>query len=185
MVKKIRITVLFPAVLCFVLSGLGNVIKDRPIPEAKGIQSDEKQHKLSNVIKGFHLESYYAGTAFMAAEIVSYDIKKIALSPPYSDKELEVMLAVTQMAADEYDLPIYVEKEFLTTLLFDENLTKGKSVIFIARNQNVLEEYFALKELKRKAIEEGHLEKVQKELAWSFGRLLSYSDSAIRRLLSK
>lgn len=153
--------------------------------EATRIRSAEEQHKLSSVIKGFDLESYYAGTAFMAAEIVSYDIKKIALSPPYSDEELEVMLAVTQMAADEYDLPIYVEKDFLTTLLFDENLTKGKSVIFIARNQNVLEEYFALKELKRKAIEEGLLEKVQKELAWSFGRLLSYSDSAIRRLLSK
>jgi len=153
--------------------------------EATRIRSTEEQHKLSGVIKGFHLESYYAGTAFMAAEVVSYDIKKIALSPPYSKEELEVMLEVTQMAADEYDLPIYVEKDFLTTLLFDENLTKGKSVIFIARNQKVLEEYFALKELKQEAIEDGRLEKVQKELAWSFGRLLSYSDSAIRRLLSK
>ena len=121
----------------------------------------------------------------MAAEIVSYDIKKIALSPPYSEDELEVMLEVTKMAADEYGLPIYVEKDFLTTLLFDESLTKGKSVIFIARNQSVLDEYFALKDLKRKAMEEGRLDKVQKELAWSFGRLLSYSDSAIRRLLSR
>jgi hypothetical protein len=95
------------------------------------------------------------------------------------------MLEVTKMAADEYGLPIYVEKDFLTTLLFEESLTRGKSVIFIARSQAVLDEYFALKEFKRKAVAEGRLEKVQKELAWSFGRLLSYSDSAIRRLLSK
>jgi len=153
--------------------------------EAKRAQQSAQEHKLDGVIDGFHLNSYYAGTAFMAAEIVSYDIKKIALSPPYTEQELEEMLGVTKMAADEYGLPIYVEKDFLTTLLFDESLTEGKSIIFIARNQEVLDEYFALKKLKQKAIKEGRLEKVQKELAWSFGRLLSYSDSAIRRLLSR
>lgn len=166
------------------ISGLTLVERGRKRSATK-IEKPAKSHKLSKIINGFHLYSYYAGTAFMAAEVVSYDCKQLALSPPYTEAELAIMLKPTQMAADEYGLPIYVEKDFLTTKLFDEEQTQGKIVILIARNQEVIDKYFELKEFKKAAVAKGNLHEVEEELAWRFGRLLSYSDEAIRRLLAR
>lgn len=153
--------------------------------EEKVNEEKREEHRLSGVIEGFHLYSYYAGTVFAAAEFVASDCKQLALSSPYSEKDLETMLGLVRMAADEYGLPIYVEKDFLTTPLFSHALTEGKAVILIARNQGVIDAYLALKEQKRKAMEQGELAEIEEELAWSFGRLLSYSDDVIRRLLQE
>ncbi len=143
------------------------------------------EHRLSHVINGFHLDSFYAGATFAAAEVVSLGCKKLALSSPYTDKDLAILLEPTRMAAEEYGLTIYVERDLLVTRLYDSVLTKDKSVILIAQNQGVIDEYLALKKLKERAVAEGRLEEVQDKLAWEFGRLLSYSDEAIKRLLSR
>ena len=58
-------------------------------------------------------------------------------------------------------------------------------VIFIAQNKKVLDDYFALKKLKQQAIDEGRLEEVEIEIAWTFGKLLSYSDEYISQLISE
>jgi len=141
--------------------------------------------RLSQVIDGFHLYSFYAGVNFAFAEVVSFGCKKLALSSPYTDEELEALLEPTKIVTEKYGVPIYVERNFLTTRLFDPAFTEGKSVILIAQNQEVIDEYLALKKLKEKAIKEERLEEVEDEIAWRFGRLLSYSDEAIRRLLSR
>ena len=39
----------------------------------------DQNHKMSGVIDGFHLYSYYAGSAFTASEFVSAGCKKIAI----------------------------------------------------------------------------------------------------------
>jgi len=143
------------------------------------------EHKLSRVIEGFDLHSYYAGVNFTFAEVVSLGCKRLALSSPYTDEELEALLEPTRMAAGEYGTPIYVERDLLTTRLFDPALTEGRSVILIAQNQGVIDEYLALKELKAKAVEEGRLGEVEEEVAWRLGRLLSYSDEVIERLLAR
>ncbi len=155
--------------------------------ERKGtkIKEEAEEHRLSEVIEGFHLYSYYAGSAFTAAEFVASDCKQLALSAAYTETELEAMLDLTRMAAEEYGLPIYVEKDFLTTPLFSPALTEGKAVIFTARNQGVIDAYLALKERKEEAVRQGSLSEVEEELAWGFGRLLSYSDDVIRRLLAE
>lgn len=147
-------------------------------------QQIDNNHKLSPIIDGFHIYSYYAGSAFTAAEFVGAGCKKLAISPTYNPRELKIMLEPTKMAALEYDLPIYVEDEFLTTKLFDPDLTANKTVIFIAQNQNVLDQYFALKDLKKKAIADGRLAELEEKIAWEFGRLLSYSDDKIKKLLN-
>ncbi len=147
-------------------------------------QQRDNNHKLSPIIDGFHIYSYYAGSAFTAAEFVGAGCKKLAISPTYNPRELKIMLEPTKMAALEYDLPIYVEDEFLTTKLFDPNLTANRTVIFIAQNQNVLDQYFALKNLKKKAIADGRLAELEEKIAWEFGRLLSYSDDKIKKLLN-
>ena len=146
---------------------------------------EESKHFLSDVIEGFHCYSYYAGIIYCAAEFVGAGCKQLALSSPYTEEELKVLIKPARMAADEYGLPIYVEKDFLITKLFDPSLTEDKAVIFIAQNQSVLDEYFALKKLKEKAVNDGTIDKKEDELAWKFGKLLSYDDKTINRLLSE
>lgn len=141
------------------------------------------EHRLSKVIDGFHLYSFYAGSISTAAEFVSSGCKKIALSSPFTDEELAVMIDIAKIESEKYGVPIYVEKDFLTTNLFDAAFTEGKSVIFIAQNQETLDEYFELKKFKQQAIDRGNLADVEDEIAWRFGRLLSYDDDAIKRLL--
>jgi hypothetical protein len=75
------------------------------------------------------------------------------------------------------------KQKLLVTRLFSPTVAEGKTVILFAYNQKILNEYMALKEFKRKAVEEGRLEEVEEEIAWRFGRLLSYTDETIERLL--
>ncbi|MCP4709418.1 MAG: hypothetical protein GY869_12395 [Planctomycetes bacterium] len=141
-------------------------------------------HPMSEVIEGFDLYSYYAGINTYAAEIVSYNCKKIALSAPYTEEEFEALYEPTRRSVEQYGVVMYVERDFLNTLLFDP-LDEDVIVIFIVQNQKVLDEYLALKELKHQAIEDSRLAEVEEEIAWKFGRLLSYDDETIKRLLSR
>ncbi len=144
----------------------------------------ESDHPVSELISGFHLYSYYAGTISTSTEFVSYGCKKLALSATLSDEELTVLLPHAEQKAQEYGIPIYVEKDLLVTKLFSPTIAQGKTVILFAYNQEVLDEYFAIKAFRAKASEEGRLEDVEEEIAWRFGRLLSYTDDTIKRLLS-
>jgi hypothetical protein len=148
-----------------------------------GIQKIE--HPAGKVIEDFHLLSYYAGTISTSTEFVSYGCKKLALSATLSDEELAVLLPHAEQKAKGYMIPIYVEKDLLVTPLYSSTIAQGKTVILFAYNQDVLDEYFAIKAFREKAILEGRLGDVQEELGWRFGRLLSYTDETIERLLSE
>jgi hypothetical protein len=79
-----------------------------------------------------------------------------------------------------------VDDDFLETRLFDPEHTRGKRVIHIASEQATIDEYKALREEKRRCAEEGTLtDEVEIEIARGLGRLLSYSDEAIEKLLSR
>jgi hypothetical protein len=81
---------------------------------------------------------------------------------------------------------LYVDDDFLETKLFDPEHTRGKRVIHIASELATIDEYEALREEKRRRIEEGTLmDEVDTEIARGLGRLLSYSDEAIEKLLSR
>ena len=154
---------------------------------SKKNEGDNGQHKADHpagkVIDGFHLLSYYAGTISTSAEFVSYGCKKLALSATLSEEELTVLLPHAQQKAKEYGIPIYVEKDLLVTPLFSSTIAEGKTVILFGYNQDVLDEYFAIKAFREKAVDEERLGDVEEELAWRFGRLLSYTDETIERLL--
>jgi len=149
----------------------------------KGQQQPE--HPAGKVIEGFHLLSYYAGTISTSTEFVSYGCKKLALSATLSDEELEVLLPHARQKAEEYGIPMYVDKDLLVTPLFSASVAVGKTVILFAYNQDVLDEYFAIKAFREKAIAEGRLGDVEEELGRRFGHLLSYTDETIERLLNE
>lgn len=167
------------AVFLFISCGMNAPESDQG---KKPMQND---HPAGKVIESFHLPSYYAGTISTSTEFVSYGCKKLALSATFSDEELSTLLDHAEQKAKEYGIPIYVEKDLIVTKLFSPTIAEGKTVILFAYNQDVLDEYFAIKEFRKKAMAEGQLAEVEEEIAWRFGRLLSYTDETITRLLNE
>ena len=141
--------------------------------------------ELVDSVEGFHLASYYAGISVAFAEVVAAGCKRLALSSPYSGGEAEAMREPTRIAAAEYDVRLMEETDLLATRLFPADVAEGKTVFLIARDDEVLAEYARLKEMRRRSDEEGNPEHLELDLAWRFGRLLSYSDEKIAGLLSR
>jgi hypothetical protein len=141
-------------------------------------------HPLSKIIEGFDLHSYYAGINMAFAEVVGAGCKKLALSSPYSHELAEVMLPASEYAAEEYNVKLMVEPKLLVSKLFPRDVAKDKTVILIAHDQSVLDEYLTLKKLKERSDAEGNPEELELEIARRFGILLSYDDETINRLLA-
>jgi hypothetical protein len=140
-------------------------------------------HLLSKKIEGFHKPSYFAGLTSTFAEVVALGCKRLALSTPYSEEELELMLEPTKMIAEEQSVLLYIETNLLITKLYSLKLNEGKTVILLAHDQNVLDEYFTLKKLKEKSVLTRNPDELEIEIAERFGRLLSYDEATIERLI--
>jgi hypothetical protein len=141
-------------------------------------------HPLNKVISSFDLQSYYAGITMAFAEVVGAGCKKLALSSPYSREMAEKMLPASEVAAKEYNVRLLVEPNLLVTKLFPRDVAKDKTVILIAHDQSVLNEYAELKRLREKSDKEGNPVKLEIEIAKRFGVLLSYDNETVNRLLA-
>ena len=130
-------------------------------------------------LENFDKYSYFAGVSSAFAEVVGAGVKKLALSHPYTADQLEVMLEPSKQIAADYGVTIMVEDSLLVTPLFPAKVAQGKYVIFFAQSPDVLKSYRALKAKRENARERSELE----ALAWEFGRLLSYDDESIERML--
>ncbi len=129
--------------------------------------------------------SYNLGVIAAFAEIVSMDVKKLALSAPLFPQEMDELIAGAERIANENGVSVYIEKDFLVTDLFPEALTKGKYVLIIYKPP-VKEEYLMLKEEKNRLVDSGGYEgQARKLIARKMGRLLSYPESKIDNLLSE
>ena len=135
-------------------------------------------------VEGFHLVSYHAGVNAAFAEVVAAGCKRLALSSPYDSGLAELMRGPTRAAAEEHGVRLLEETELLTTMLFPRDIALGKTVFLIARDDGVLREYQELKKMRRRCDDAGNPEDMELDLAWRFGRLLSYGDDRIRGLLS-
>jgi hypothetical protein len=118
------------------------------------------------------------------SEVVGAGCKQLALSSPYSHEYAEEMLEATKHAAKEYNTILFVEPELLITKLFPGDVAKDKTVILIALDQSVLDEYHALKRLKVESDEKGNPDDIEDEIAKRFGVLLSYDEATLERLLA-
>ncbi len=147
--------------------------------------SNGQIHPAAESIDGFNLTSYYAGSISTVAEFVGSGCKKLGLSAVYDDKMLEKVLPYAKDQAEEYGTPYYVEDDLLVTKLFPADIAKGFTVILFAYEQAVLDEYFALKQKRKDSIANENLADVEFEIAWAFGRLLSYTDKKIEALLAQ
>jgi len=130
--------------------------------------------------------SYQLGMIYAFAEIVGSGCKRLALSPTLTEDQFDAIWDDLKLIVEEYSLVLEIDDDFLVTRLFNPEYTRGKRVIHIAAEKATLDEYGRLKELRRRSIEGGVLtDEVELELAWGLGKLLSYSDEAIRGLLAE
>ena len=140
---------------------------------------------LEQIVPNFDVMSFMAGTNLAFSEAVGLGVKKLALSSPYSDEQLGVMMEVTEYSSERFCTVYLPEPNLLESKLFPRDIARGKTVVLIAHDQSVLDEYASLKELKRKSDAKGNPEDMELEIAKRFGRLLSYDEAAIERLIAK
>ena len=130
--------------------------------------------------------SHQLGAMTAFAEVVENGCKRLALSSPMTQEQYDSVIEDIREIAANRGLILHVDGDFLETILFDHEPIRGKTVIHIVAKQATVDEYLGLKEKKRKHAEAGTLtDDVEHEVAWGLGRLLSYDDDSIKRLLKK
>ena len=139
-----------------------------------------EDHWLSKHVKGLDLDSYHLGMIYAFAEIAGSGVKPLALSPPITREEYDRLKEPIRLIADEYNVHLLIDEDFLTTKLFNPAFTEGKVVVHMAKEVSTLDRYKALKERKRR---EGRLEEAEEEIAIGLGLLLGYDKGTIADLL--
>jgi len=130
--------------------------------------------------------SYNLGMIYAFSEVVGSGVKRLGLSPPLTEDEYDNVIDDTRLIADEYGVTLHTDRDFLETLLFNPEYTRGRIVIHLADSRETLDEYLRLKERKRRLEESGELTRMKKvEIARGLGALLSYSEEAVDGLLEK
>jgi hypothetical protein len=142
-------------------------------------------HLVSDHLPSFDRHSYLLGITAAFVEVVAMGCKRLALSSPYTDVELAVLLAPTQQLVEEAGLTLLVEPNLLMTPLFPADAAADRIVILIARDQVTIAAYQALVAERTSAAAAHRLAEVEMDLAWQFGRLLSYDDAAIQELIAR
>lgn len=142
-------------------------------------------HPLNEIVPDFNLKSYYSGIIMAFSEVVSAGCKQLALSSTYNHELANEMMKVAEYASTEYSVKLMLEPELLVSKLFQSDIAKDQTVILIAHDQSVIDEYKMLKKLKQYSDEEGNPDDLEKEIAQRFGALLSYDEATIERLIAK
>jgi hypothetical protein len=129
--------------------------------------------------------SYQLGIIAAFSEVVAVGVKKLALSAPLSPKDMAQLLPDAERIANENGASIYLEKDFLVTDLFPEDITTDKHVLLIYLDP-IKDEYFVLKSHKEDLIAKGqYLGEARTNIARQMGRLLSYPEERIEKMLEK
>ena len=131
--------------------------------------------------------SYHLGAADCFCEMVAAGVKKIALSHPCSSKEeRDSFLADFDRLSEKYGVKYYPEDEPLLTDLFPVSMNKGKHNVIFYIDDRYLQQYLQLKMDKQVMLAtNSYSGEARTNLAIRYGRLLSYTEAGIERLLNK
>lgn len=128
--------------------------------------------------------SYELGAADCFCEMVRAGVKHLALAHPCdSPQERDQYLPYFEELCRKYGVKLYVEDEAFLTDLFPLSLNQGKYNALFYQEGSALQEYLALKGEKKAALAQGTYGQARRDIAWRFGKLLSYTDEGIQRLL--
>lgn len=131
--------------------------------------------------------SYQCGVVDAFNEMVAAEVKALALSHPMDTREeMEALIAYAHESCHRHGTKLYPECDPLITDLFPASLNRGKYNILFYKADHVIEEYIRLKDRKAATVEAGaYFGGNRSRIARDYGRLLSYPEETIRRLLSE
>lgn len=129
--------------------------------------------------------SYELGAADCFCEMVRAGVKGLALAHPCPTREeRDEYLPYFQELCQKYGVKLYVEDVPLLTDLFPLSMNQGKYNALFYQEDSAIQEYLALKAEKQAAVEAGaYTSEKRRDIAWRYGRLLSYTGEGIQRLL--
>ncbi|MFC1530478.1 hypothetical protein ACFL6R_07175, partial [Gemmatimonadota bacterium] len=130
------------------------------------------------------LRSWHLGSIACFSEMAVVGVKRIGLSAAMPPEEMDLLFEEAERTATQYGAEIWRERDFLVTDLFSESLTEGKHVLFLYTG-DTLQEYLDLKADKQRLIDrDAYTGEARREIARRMGRLLSYPEESIERMLS-
>lgn len=131
--------------------------------------------------------SYSLGAMDCFCEMVAAGLKTLAMSHPCDTvEERDSYLEDVKRLCEKYGVKHYREDEAFLTDLFPVSLNKDKYNYLFYRTGDVLDHYLELKKRQRVMMEHNTYTRQERyELAMEFGRLLSYPEDGILRLIQK
>ena len=119
-------------------------------------------------------------------EMVACGVKKLAISPPLSPDDYELISKASDKIVESFKIKAYLEKSLLLTDLQPPEFTKGKWSILYYEDDNVITTYLNLKKRKKELENSGRFdETARKEISREFMRLLSYPEEKIEEKLAE
>lgn len=163
-----------------------NVTNKLGIPLSLGKEEYELYHEETQC-RTIDPYSYQLGVMDCFCEMVAAGLKTLAMSHPCDSKEeRDSYLEDMKKICEKYGVKYYAEDEAFLTDLFPETLNKDKYNYLFFRTDDVLERYLGLKEKQKELKRNGAYTKLESyALAQEFGRLLSYPEEGIERLIQK
>ena len=123
--------------------------------------------------------SFRLGGISSFAEMVRVGVKTLALSAAMAPGEMDALVDAAKHIASKEKVKLYRESDLIVTDLFPADVAVGKDVLLIYKG-TTLDDYMALKGHKAELVKAGKYEgDARREVAFKFGRLLSYPDSVI------
>lgn len=130
--------------------------------------------------------SYQCGIIDCFNEMLYAGVKNLALSRPMdSAQERDSFIPFAKESCQRYGTKFYIEDEPLLTDLFPISMNLGKHNLLFYRADHILDQYLRLKRWKEDLVREKvYFGGNRTQIAWDYGRLLSYPEEAIRRLIA-
>ena len=129
--------------------------------------------------------SFQCGVIDCFNEMVAAGVKSLALSRPATGEERDALIDFAHESCRRYGTKLYPEDQPLITDLFPLSLNQGKFNILFYRDDHVIEEYIRHKERKENMVaSRAYFGGNRSRTAWEYGRLLSYPEEVIQRLIA-
>lgn len=129
--------------------------------------------------------SYHCGVIDAFNEMVANGVKKFALSHPQDSKEKrDEYISISEEICLQYQTHYYLEDEPFVTDLFPISMCKDKYLIVYYKDKEILDMYLNLKKRKQEAVKSQMYDDLRFEIAATYGKLLSYTDEEIERLIT-
>lgn len=128
----------------------------------------------------------FAGSVTAWSEAARSGAKKMSLSSPFFPQDYDLLLPYVKKATEDNQVRFLLEKNLMTTDLFAEVDMGDNWVFIIFKEENIVENYFALKTEKEHLEKEGkYVGNTGKRIAKEMGRLLGYSDQYIDERMNR